>query len=68
MAEMYLTEKMQQQLENSSVSSINEQDGLDDEVTRQDMDDRSSIRFLIFLIDIWFSSFVQFSFASVCGS
>lgn len=40
MAEMYLTEKMQQQLENSSVSSINEQDGLDDEVTRQDMDDR----------------------------
>lgn len=40
MAEMYLTEKLQQQLENSSVSSINEQDGLDDEVTRQDIDDR----------------------------
>ncbi|KAA8545754.1 hypothetical protein F0562_020795 [Nyssa sinensis] len=41
MAEMYLTDKLvQQHLENSSVSSINEQDGMDDEVLRSDMDDR----------------------------
>ncbi|XP_052173504.1 magnesium transporter MRS2-3 [Diospyros lotus] len=41
MAEMYLTEKMvQQHLENSSQSSISEQDGMDDDVLQSDMDDR----------------------------
>ncbi|KAL7002914.1 Magnesium transporter MRS2-3, variant 2 [Sarracenia purpurea var. burkii] len=41
MAEMYLTDKMvQQHLESSSQSSMNEQDGMDDEVLRSDMDDR----------------------------
>ena len=47
MAEMYLTEKLQQQLENSSISSINEQDGLDDEVIQPDMDNRQLIQFLL---------------------
>ncbi|KAH7518128.1 hypothetical protein FEM48_Zijuj09G0139000 [Ziziphus jujuba var. spinosa] len=41
MAEMYLTEKLvQQQLDNSSTSSMNERDDMDDEVLRSDMDDR----------------------------
>ena len=41
MAEMYLTEKLeQQQLDDSSVSSINEQDELDDEANQQDIDER----------------------------
>ncbi|KAI7990624.1 Magnesium transporter MRS2-3 [Camellia lanceoleosa] len=41
MAEMYLTEKMvQQHLEDSSQSSMNEQDGMEDDVLRSDMDDR----------------------------
>ncbi|KAH7865960.1 hypothetical protein Vadar_013634 [Vaccinium darrowii] len=40
MAEMYLTDKMvQQHLENSSQSSMDEHDGMDD-VARSDMDDR----------------------------
>jgi len=40
MAEMYLTEKLaQQQLENSSASSLNEQDDMD-EVVQSEMDDR----------------------------
>lgn len=40
MAEMYLTDKMiQQHLENSSVSSIHERDGMDDGVLHADMDD-----------------------------
>ncbi|CDP09701.1 unnamed protein product [Coffea canephora] len=42
MAEMYLTEKLeQQQLDDSSVSSINEQDELDDEANQQDIDERT---------------------------
>ncbi|CAI9104250.1 OLC1v1002885C1 [Oldenlandia corymbosa var. corymbosa] len=42
MAEMYLTEKFEeQQLESSSVSSIPDQDGSDDEVNGQEMDDRA---------------------------
>lgn len=41
MAEMYLTDKLvQQQLENSSTSSMNERGDMDDEVLRSDMDDR----------------------------
>lgn len=41
MAEMYLTEKMvQQQLENSSTSSIPERDETDDEVQQLGKDDR----------------------------
>ncbi|XP_031132116.1 magnesium transporter MRS2-3-like [Ipomoea triloba] len=40
MAEMYLTEKLLQQLEGSSVSSINEQDGLDEGVIQEDLIDR----------------------------
>lgn len=41
MAEMYLTEKLvQQQLDNSSTSSMNERDEMDDEVLRSDLDDR----------------------------
>lgn len=43
MAEMYLTDKMvQQHLENSSQSSMDEHDGMDD-VARSDMDDRHVI-------------------------
>ncbi|GMY38742.1 magnesium transporter MRS2-3 isoform X1 [Fagus crenata] len=41
MAEMYLTEKLvQQHLENSSASSLSENDNMDDEVLRSEMDDR----------------------------
>ncbi|XP_057488882.1 magnesium transporter MRS2-3-like [Actinidia eriantha] len=41
MAEMYLTDKMvQQHLDSSSQSSMNEQDGTDDDVLRSDADDR----------------------------
>ncbi|KAI5661193.1 hypothetical protein M9H77_20516 [Catharanthus roseus] len=40
MAEMYLTEKLKQQLESSSITSMDEQDDLDDEVAGSDMDDR----------------------------
>ncbi|PON66326.1 Magnesium transporter [Trema orientale] len=41
MAEMYLTDKLiQQQLENSSTSSMNERDDMDNEVLRSEMDDR----------------------------
>ncbi|KAL5561397.1 hypothetical protein UlMin_031144 [Ulmus minor] len=41
MAEMYLTDKLiQQQLENSSISSLNEQDDMEDEVLQSEMDDR----------------------------
>lgn len=38
MAEMYLTEK--QLLENSSTSSMNERDDMDEDVLRPDIDDR----------------------------
>ncbi|XP_057963847.1 magnesium transporter MRS2-3 [Malania oleifera] len=41
MAEMYLTDKLVQQLESSSVSSINDRDGMDDGVLQSDMDDRT---------------------------
>ncbi|KAJ0010492.1 hypothetical protein Pint_33659 [Pistacia integerrima] len=41
MAEMYLTEKLVQQLENSSTSSMNERDDMDDEVLQSNMDDRT---------------------------
>ncbi|KAJ7946179.1 Magnesium transporter [Quillaja saponaria] len=41
MAEMYLTEKLvQQNLENSSASSVNDRDDMDDEVIRSGRDDR----------------------------
>lgn len=45
MAEMYLTDKLMEQLENSSVSSINGQDGIDEEVIQSNMDDRYVIYF-----------------------
>lgn len=39
MAEMYLTDKlMQQHLDGSSVSSLNDRDGIDDSVLRSDVD------------------------------
>ncbi|KAI9180322.1 hypothetical protein LWI28_003588 [Acer negundo] len=41
MAEMYLTEKLLQQLENSSTASTNERDDMDDEVLQSNMDDRN---------------------------
>ncbi|KAL5788043.1 hypothetical protein ACOSP7_004992 [Xanthoceras sorbifolium] len=41
MAEMYLTEKFLQQLENSSTASANERDDMDDEVLQSNMDDRT---------------------------
>lgn len=41
MAEMYLTDKLaQQQLDNSSTSSMNDRDNMDDEVLRAEMDDK----------------------------
>jgi hypothetical protein len=41
MAEMHLTEKLvQQQLEDSSTSSLNEGDGMDDDDLQADLDDR----------------------------
>lgn len=44
MAEMYLTEKIvQQQLENSSTSSIPERDDMEDEVQQVGKDDRHEI-------------------------
>ncbi|KAG5548260.1 hypothetical protein RHGRI_013833 [Rhododendron griersonianum] len=44
MAEMYLTDKMvQQHLENSSQPSMDEHDGIDDDVARSNMDDRHVI-------------------------
>ncbi|GAV81149.1 hypothetical protein CFOL_v3_24608 [Cephalotus follicularis] len=39
MAEMYLTDKLVQQLDNSSTSSINDRDDMVDEVLEADMDD-----------------------------
>lgn len=45
MAEMYLTDKLMEQLENSSVSSISGQDGIDEEVIQSNMDDRYVIYF-----------------------
>ncbi|KAK1592801.1 hypothetical protein Q3G72_030582 [Acer saccharum] len=41
MAEMYLTEKLLQQLENSSTASTDERDDMDDEVHQSNMDDRN---------------------------
>ncbi|GLU09033.1 hypothetical protein SLE2022_259130 [Rubroshorea leprosula] len=41
MAEMYLTEKLAQQLENSSTSSMNEEEDVDNEVHQSDMGDRT---------------------------
>lgn len=44
MAEMYLTDKMVQlHLENSSQPSMDEHDGMADDVARSDMDDRHLI-------------------------
>ncbi|KAF2320844.1 hypothetical protein GH714_031223 [Hevea brasiliensis] len=40
MAEMYLTEKLVQHLENSSTTSLNERDDMDDEYLPVDLDDR----------------------------
>lgn len=53
MAEMYLTDKLEEQnLENSTVSSIDEQeDAVDDELHRSDVDDRHVI-----LFSYWFLS------------
>ncbi|KAI3755472.1 hypothetical protein L1987_55273 [Smallanthus sonchifolius] len=39
MAEMYLTDKLEQQFENDSVTSVNEQNGMDEQVFQSDMDD-----------------------------
>ena len=50
MAEMYLTEKFQQSLENSSTSSINERDETDDEEFQSAIDDRHVIILLTFMI------------------
>lgn len=48
MAEMYLTEKLvQQQLDNSSTSSMNERDEMDEEVLRADGDDRHVLAYLL---------------------
>lgn len=48
MAEMYLTEKLvQQQLDNSSTSSMNERDEMDEEVLRADVDDRHVLVYLL---------------------
>lgn len=46
MAEMYLTEKLLQQLENSSTGSSND---MDDEVLRSNMDDRHGFYFVLAL-------------------
>lgn len=43
MAEMYLTDKLAQKLENSSSSSINERDDVDDDAFRSEMDDRQYV-------------------------
>lgn len=40
MAEMYLTEKLLERLENSSTYSMNDRDDLDDEVLQSNNDDR----------------------------
>lgn len=50
MAEMYLTEKFQQSLEDSSTSSINERDDTDDEEFQSAIDDRHVIILLTFMI------------------
>ncbi|EEF40342.1 RNA splicing protein mrs2, mitochondrial, putative [Ricinus communis] len=42
MAEMYLTEKSTQHLENSCTSSLNERDDMDDEYVQDDFDERDS--------------------------
>ena len=47
---MYLTEKFQQSLENSSTSSINERDETDDEEFQSAIDDRHVIILLTFMI------------------
>ncbi|XP_047338034.1 magnesium transporter MRS2-3 isoform X2 [Impatiens glandulifera] len=41
MAEMYLTEKVMENLENSSQSSVDNENGMEDEVIRSDIDDRA---------------------------
>lgn len=38
MAEMYLSDKLAEHLDNSTVSSMDEQDGRDDDVLRSDID------------------------------
>ena len=41
MAEMYLTDKLEQQLEKSSASSfVNEEDAMDEEILQTEADDR----------------------------
>ena len=61
MAEMYLTDKLVQlQLENSSASSMNEREGMDDEVLRSDMDDRHVTIWLCFdLGPSWFCCLIS---------
>ncbi|XP_051149602.1 magnesium transporter MRS2-3 [Andrographis paniculata] len=46
MAEMYLTDKLQEQLEGSSVSSMNEQDEPDDDDVSTNNDDRAPVEIL----------------------
>ena len=40
MAEMYLTDKLEQQLDNSSSSFVNEEDDLNEEILQTEIDDR----------------------------
>lgn len=40
MAEMYLTDKLEQQLDDSSSSFVNEEDVMDDDILKTEMDDR----------------------------
>lgn len=44
MAEMYLTHKLELQLENASETSVNEQDLADEQVLDSEMHDRSVFR------------------------
>ncbi|GAY48756.1 hypothetical protein CUMW_114160 [Citrus unshiu] len=56
MAEMYLTEKLMQQLENSSTSSINERDDMDDEVLQSNMNNRH-LKFCFLFVNCLFIFF-----------
>lgn len=40
MAELYLTDKLLQQLENDSATPVNEQDDVDEQVIQSEMDDK----------------------------
>ncbi|KAJ0801135.1 putative magnesium transporter MRS2 [Helianthus annuus] len=49
MAEMYLTDKLERQLENASVSSVNEQDHVDEQVLQSDLDNENPVRYYLLL-------------------